>query len=412
MLTDRQVRQLKSSGRQIEIADRADVKGLTLRVNQADTKSFWLTFRAPENGKQARVRLGEYDEQHFTLAKARELGRYYRSLIDRGIDPRDYVKEEAERQKREREQTDRLDKERRANSFAAVVAEYVIKYQRAKKDNRTWRETERLLLVNCPEWHERPVAEIARRDVHSVLDRVMAAGKGYSANRTYAALKTFFRWCASRDVIASDPMQGVERPFDGEQVRDRAWSDAEVAGIWRAADIIGGNAGAALKLLILLGQRRDEVFHMRWSELEQGGTLWRLTKMRSKAKREHLFPLPALAQRITNSLPRRDECEYVFPTAGGRPIVSWTALKKRVQQLSGVADFTFHSARHTLRTALDGFGVRPHVKDECLNHARQGVGDRHYSHYDYVREQREAFEQWSAHVQSVVFGEKVTVLRG
>ncbi len=70
------------------------------------------------------------------------------------------------------------------------------------------------------------------------------------------------------------------------------------------------------------------------------------------------------------------------------------ALKTRIRKVSGVEDFTFHCARHTLRTALDRLGCPPHIKDECLNHARQGVGARHYSHYTYEAEQRQAFEAW------------------
>ena len=70
-----------------------------------------------------------------------------------------------------------------------MVEEYLSKYQVGKKANRTANETRRLLLVNCAAWKERPIADITRRDVHALLDGIMTAGKGYSANRTYAALK-------------------------------------------------------------------------------------------------------------------------------------------------------------------------------------------------------------------------------
>jgi integrase len=411
MLTDLQIRNMKPTGRQREIADRSDVSGLTLRINQAGTKTFFLAYRLPGTGKQARLRIGEYDPEHFPLCKARETGRFYRSLIDQGTDPRHHLAAEAKRRAREQEIAKRTEAERRANTFAAAVADYVAKFQVGKKQNRTWKETQRLLLVNCVEWRERPIADIARRDVHHLLDCIMQDGYGYSANRTYAALKTFFRWCASRDLIAADPMLGVERPFDGERARERAWSDEEVVAIWRAADTIGGNAGAALKVLILTGQRRDEVFHMTWNEVEEGGSTWRLATARSKAKREHVFPLSTLAQRVIEAqFHREDNCEYVFPTSRDRPMVNWTALKQRVQKLSGIEDFTFHGARHTFRTALDRFGFPPHVKDECLNHARRDVGGRHYSHYDYKTEQLEAFERWAGHVEQLVWGPKVSSL--
>lgn len=411
MLTDLLIRSLKPTGQQREVAA-GGVAGLTLRIGQAGSKVFFLTFRAPATGRQARLRLGEYDPKHFGLAAAREVARRYRALIDQGTDPRDFLAAEAERRAREEDAARRAARQREANSYVAVVEEYVSKYQVGKKANRTANETRRLLLVNCAAWKERPIADITRRDVHALLDGIMTAGKGYSANRTYAALKTLFRWCASRDVVASDPMQGVQRPFDGERPRDRSWSDEEIAAIWRAAETIGGNAGAALKVLLLTGQRRDEVFHMPVAELEADGTLWRLPAGRSKADRERVFPLSVLAQRIVRGQLQQVGSGLVFPTSNGKPIVNWTALKARVRRLSGVVDFTFHQARHTLRTNLDRLGILPHVKDECLNHARQSVGDRHYSHYGYLEEQRNAFEKWAAHVEAAVWGTNVRSLRG
>ncbi len=411
MLTDLGIRKLKPSGTQVEIADGSDVKGLSLRLNQSGKKTFFLTYRRPQSGAQTRLRLGEYDPEHFPLAKARELGRFHRALLARGVDPKDHLAEEADRLRREQELAAAADQARRLNTFAAVVGEYVEKFQRAKKDNRTWKETQRMLLVNGAEWVDRPVADITRRDVHRLLDGIMASGKGYSANRTYTALKTFFRWCASRDLVQRDPMQGLERPFDGEQPRVRSWSDEETKAIWKAADGLEGNAGPALKLLLLMGQRRDEVFHLRWSELEEDGSLWRLTLARSKSKREHVFPLPPLARRIVAGQNRPDGCDLVFPTANGRPIVHWSGLKTTVRKRTGIIDFTFHQARHTLRTALDRLGVAPHIKDQCLNHAPHGVGARHYSHYGYIAEQLEAFEAWAAHVQAVAIGEGVAAFR-
>lgn len=392
---------------QRDLPDGGETKGLILRVSRGGTRTFYFRYRRPIGRKQTKIVLGEYPA--LSLANARERTRAYRQLVKDGTDPRDFAKAEAERRAQEAEERRRAEAEASDNTFAKTVEDYVTIFQVAKKDNRTWKETRRTLLVNCAEWRDRPVTSISRCDVHDLLDAIMAEGKGYSANRTYAALRTFFRWCARRDKVATDPMTGVERPFDGETARDRVWNDDEIAAIWRASDALGGNAGPALKLLILLGQRRDEVFHMSWDEIEADGTLWRLATRRSKAKREHVFPLPVLAQRIIKAQPRTGS--YVFPTSNGKPILNWSAIKDRTRKGSGVEDFTFHCARHTLRTALDRLGCPPHVKDECLNHARQGVGARHYSHYTYEAEQRQAFEAWARHVETLVYGENVVALR-
>ena len=62
--------------------------------------------------------------------------------------------------------------------------------------------------------------------------------------------------------------------------------------------------------------------------------------------------------------------------------------------------------------AVNRLKVPPHVKLECLGHARQGVGDIHYSHYDYLDEQREDFEAWAGHVERLVYPDGVVGLHG
>ena len=55
MLTDLTIRQIKPAGHQQEMAV-GGVAGLTIRTNQAGTKTFFLAFRVPPTGRSARMR--------------------------------------------------------------------------------------------------------------------------------------------------------------------------------------------------------------------------------------------------------------------------------------------------------------------------------------------------------------------
>ena len=116
--------------------------------------------------------------------------------------------------------------------------------------------------------------------------------------------------------------------------------------------------------------------------------------------------------RILKGLPRIKGNPFVFPGRGDKPMTVGSKVQAKIKKASGIGDFTYKDARDTFRTGLDELRIPPHVKNECLGHARQGVGDVHYSHYDYLDEQREAFEAWAEHVEALVYPEGVVPLHG
>jgi integrase len=315
------------------------------------------------------------------------------------------------------EKADRKAEQARANGdlYISAVDDFIAKHAVAKKQNRQHGEQRRLLLRANPAWHSRPVSSITVREVHDALDRLMEEGKGYSANRVYEALKTFWRWLYQRDRVKANIMEKVDKPFDGEAARTRVWTDEEIKAIWKAADQLGAHERVYLKLLLLLGQRRGEIAGMQWTEIDLDGKTWKLPADRAKNKHDHTFPLTDAAVELLKSLPRCAGNPFVFPGRGGRdgapcPITIGTKVQNRIQAASGVADFTFHDARRVFRTGLDRLHILPHIKDECLNHTRRGVGDIHYSKYDYLPEQRSAFDAWAAFIGELV-GAKASNVR-
>jgi len=241
-LTATSVRQLKTPETgQIQYND-SELPGFALRVSSNDVRSFVLQYRprlGPHKGRWTRWTVGRLASNPaaangidlLTLGQAREIARHARVAIrDQGADPaRDGKHSEGDDG---------------PETYATAVEKYIETYQIKKKGNRTAGEVKRLLLKEGAEWLDRPVKEITRSQIHDMLDRLMADGKPYLANRAFAALRTFFKWCAGRDKIEHSPCEGVERPFDGERPRERHYSDDEIKAIWKAADAIEGPRGA------------------------------------------------------------------------------------------------------------------------------------------------------------------------
>lgn len=70
--------------------------------------------------------------------------------------------------------------------------------------------------------------------------------------------------------------------------RVRALSGGELAALWRVAEGIGYPYGRMVQLLVLTGQRRDEVRLSVRTELDLANRIWKLPGRRTKNGREHL----------------------------------------------------------------------------------------------------------------------------
>ncbi len=395
---------------QVQYTDK-DLPGFALRVTSKGVRSFVLQYRprkGPNKGKLTRWTIGRLavtpesanGSDLLTLGQARELARHARIAIrDQGTDPaRDGKQPETEGG---------------PETYSQAVEDYITKYQIGKKRNRTVGEVRRLLLKEGTRWHDSPLSEITRRDIHDLLDRLMAEDKPYMANRAFAALRTFFKWCTGRDKIEHSPCEGVERPFDGEKPRNRHYDDDEIKAIWEAADKIGGGQGAFIKTLMITGKRRGEVAGLTWDELDLTEGIWTLPASRSKNKDEHEMPLPALAVRILKAQPRIADNPLVFPgRRHGKPMNGWSVFLRRIKKETGLEDFTFHACRHTLKTRLGELGIPPHVKDKVMHHAPPRSAGEGYDHYGYASEQRTAIEAWAGHVKTLIWPDGIESLHG
>ena len=177
------------------------------------------------------------------------------------------------------------------DTVEAVAKQFVELHCRRANRPRTIEGTQQLLDLHVlPRWRRRLIKDITRRDVLDLLDGIVESGRPVAANRVLTAIRKLFNWAMERDIIASSPCAGVTPPTS-EQSRDRVLTDAELRDVWLAADTLGGPFAALVKLLLLTGQRRDEVATMTWSEVDLDARLWVLPRERSKNGKPHDIPL-------------------------------------------------------------------------------------------------------------------------
>ena len=178
-------------------------------------------------------------------------------------------------------------------------------------------------------------------------------------------------------------------------------TDDELGAVWCAAERLDGAFSGIVRLLILTAQRRGEVAGMRWSELDLTAQTWTIPGSRTKNHDAHVLPLSACVAGLIRLQPRTHD-ELVFPARGNEQSTfsGFSKLKRRLEQLSRVQEFTLHDLRRTAATGMARLGVAPHVVERVLNHSTGTFGGVAgiYNRFAYLPEMRQALELWSAHV--------------
>jgi integrase len=188
---------------------------------------------------------------------------------------------------------------------------------------------------------------------------------------------------------------------------------SELALVWREAG--DDEFGKAVRLLILLGQRRAEIGGMRHTENCAEGGIWTIPKERTKNGRTHSLALPMLALDIINSIPRQLGRDHVFGGRSESGFTAWSAGKRALDSRLGnrVKPWTLHDLRRTFCTHLgDHLGVLPHVIEAAVNHqsgAKRGVAGI-YNRSPYARDVRAALAMWADHVRALAEGDERKVL--
>ena len=127
-------------------------------------------------------------------------------------------------------------------------------------------------------------------------------------------------WAIGEGVAETNPVTGTNRASPVS--RDRVLTDDELRAVWSACR--DDDYGRIVRLLLLTGQRRDEVGGMRWAELDFDRGLWIIPGPRTKNSREHIVPLSAP---MLSLIPDRDPARQAVFGHPHRGFSGWSKAK-------------------------------------------------------------------------------------
>jgi integrase len=253
---------------------------------------------------------------------------------------------------------------------------------------------------------------MSQRNVAVLLDAIAKNSGDVTANRLRASLETFVAWVIRQGIRLPEGNVVSHTGKRKETPRDRVLGDDELKAVWKACD--DTDHGAILKLLILTGQRADEIGSLRWDEVKDDRI--ELPSERTKNKRPHTVSLSDPARAILDHF-RMAGRVHVFGRDDSAGFRGWGGSKRRLDERiaragTPLAAWVVHDFRRTVATRMAELGVQPHVIEAVLNHiggARAGVAGI-YNRATYDKEKRAALNLWAAHVLAVVEGRAATVV--
>jgi integrase len=361
----------------------AALPGFGIKVTPKGHKVFIVLYRTGGAGsKLRRYTIGPYGR--VTLHQARIAAQKVFAARLEGRDPA--------AEKRER-------KRRAAADRVEDLLEAFIEQRLSQ--NRSGGEIARLLRREIGRaWAGRGIHEIGKRDVVEVISAIEQRGAPVAANKTLKSIKTFLRWCVGRAILDQSPAEGVPSPAK-EVSRDRILSDDELARVILAARQVDDRYGAIVELLVLTGQRREEVARLAWDELDLAQRIWTIPKSRTKNAKPHVVQLADQTIAVLKRMEKQGP--HVFAFHGVKPFQDFSRAKRKLDELSEVTGWRLHDLRRTCVSGMARLGIAPHVADKILNHQSgtiTGVAAV-YQRHEFLRERKDALERWGAHVAKI-----------
>jgi integrase len=372
-------------------------RGFGVRVTAAGARSFILNYRL--RGREHRLTIGAWPD--WPVLKAVRQARDLRQRVDQGGNPlEDRVPPPA------------------MKTVSSVIDEFITRYVRNKeKPLRTADDIESAFnrLVK-PRIGRLGVYELRRSHIAEMTDWIEDNAGPVMADKCRSYTRKALSWYAERDDqfnVTAAFVRVKPRANQKERARSRILSDDEIRIIW---PVLGrsGTFGAIVKMLLLTGQRRDEVAHMSHNEIDRDG-IWVIPAERYKTKRANHVPLSKAALALIKSQPKSGDCDLIFPSRSKTPYSGFTKSKAKLDkdvfaamktqqecaEIEPLPKWTLHDLRRTAKTLMVRAGVRPDISERVLGHVIAGV-EGTYDRYSYADEKRDALEKLAAMIERIL----------
>jgi integrase len=398
MLKDVAVRNAKPSAKPRKLSDGG---GLHVLIQPTGSKLWRLAYRFAS--KQKTLALGVYPA--VSLEEARRHKDEAKKLLARSIDP------SVQRKADKHAGTD--------SSFRGVAEEVIAKLEREGRAQVTLTKKRWLLDFAYPAFGDRPIAEIAARDLLALLRKIEHQGFYETARRLRSTCGMVFRYAIATGRADRDPSMDLRGALTVPQVTHRATitDPKSIGALLRAIDGFDGQptTRAALRLAAYVFVRPGELRQAEWNEFDFDTAVWSIPAEKMKMRRPHRVPLARQPLAILRELREiTGNGHWLFPSVRSfkRPI-SENTLNAALRRLGyGSEEMCTHGFRGMASTRLNEMGRwNPDAIERQLAHQEANAVRRAYTHgAEFWTERLQMMQVWADYLDELKEGGKVVPL--
>jgi integrase len=256
------------------------------------------------------------------------------------------------------------------------------------------------------------VAALTRRQIMAAVDKIAKTGKRGAAKDLRKHVHTFLG-CVGEGYVEHNVLAGYRAPKEtraqrvGRRSKGRALVDDEIIKVWHASGKLGA-FGQLTRMCLLGGPRRSEPTIIEWRKhiLDDRITFdaaWTKMGLHHDVPRTHLVDEVLAAAKHF----QRATSDYVFPSpkTGGQ-MSGFTKMVNRLIKEAGVAKFTMHDLRRSLRTIMSRCGYDNEIQRLCVGQKPRGI-DQVYNHDEQWIIRKMAFEAAHDYIAQLVGAKRV-----
>lgn len=375
--------------KRIEVSDEQR-PGLRLRVSPKGRKT-WVYEKRVKGGKKRKHDLGSYPE--VSIKTARKEALEIQLEAERGID-----RVERREQERARQEAEKLTQV----PVRAVLSTY---YELHASNLRTGDAVMASLWAALDKHLDMPIQKITQQVLQQAIDAKARSGAPVQANRLKAHLAHFAKFARARFYL--QPGVGTElQKAVKETARERELSLDDVRRIYNASYGLGDLWGPLVRLLILTGQRKEEIAALRWSEVNLSHRYLNIGGSRTKNGSGHITHLsrPAFEELEWLRAAADDDEDLIFTTTGNSHVSGFAKMKAKLDKIIGadIDHWRLHDLRTAFATIMAEADADEAVVDRILNHVAAGsapsVTARVYNRAKKLPQRRIVLERWGSMV--------------
>jgi integrase len=362
-------------------------KALVLRISYGGTMTWKVMFYVKTTSAKGKA---------VTAARVKRLGHFPAMSIDEAYD-----------------KAETYDPKKGAASYVAgTFGEAAEKWLDENQHLRSIGEVERhLRSYVLPQWGERPIHEVRRREIIDLLDQIKKKrikspiterliGGVSQADAVLATIRSVMMFHAVNDDdydLPITPRLKLKRDkrTSEEKSRKRVLNDHEIRALWDATGKMG-NRGALVRLLLLTAQRLRKVANMKRGEVVDG--LWVIPKEPREKGNAGTVRLPQMALDEIVAQPSVSGDDRVFPASR-----SYSGLKRDLDALMppDTPHWVLHDLRRTARTRMADLGIDDKIAELTLGHKIKGI-EAVYNRADYIAKKSEALQTLATEVGYII----------